>query len=129
MPRPALFALLALLFLPGACSSTGLVRATDAGTDTGGNPITCFESSAPNQGCIDCVKAMCPSQLAAAESGCADLFACECPGGYYVPSLAESCAAKAQEASCTSPASAFGQCEAQSCGGECTTASSSSSGG
>jgi hypothetical protein len=129
MPRPFLSALPALLLLAVACSSTGLVRATDAGTDAGGNPDTCFESSAPNQGCIDCVKAMCPSQLAAAESGCTDLFACECPGGYYVPGLAPSCAAKAQEASCTSPASAFGQCEAQSCGSECTTASGSSSGG
>lgn len=129
MSRPALFRLLPLLLPAVACSSTGLVRTSDAGSDAAGNPITCFESSAPNQGCIDCVKAMCPSQLAAAESGCTDLFACECPGGYYVPGLAESCAPKAQEASCTSPAAAFGQCEAQSCGGECTTASSGSSGG
>jgi hypothetical protein len=109
-----------MLLLAGACSSTGLVRPgdTDAGTSNG---KTCFESSAPNQGCIDCVEMTCAAQLGAFERGCVDLIDCECPGGYYSAGAAPSCTSQAQESSCAGPAQSFSQCEMQSCNGECTT--------
>ena len=116
-----------LLTLAGGCSSTGLVR-PDAVVESDAGK-TCFESSAPNQGCIYCVESSCAAQLGALQPGCSDFLDCECPGGFYSVSVAPSCAAKTQEATCVGPAQSFAQCVTQSCNGECTTSSGGSGSG
>jgi len=115
----------------GSSSSGG--SGGSSGSSSGGDN-SCLETSGSPPACISCIESQCGAQLSAVESGCSDLLNCECPGGVYNATAAQSCSAPGQQASCTGPAAQIDQCVTENCQSQCDTGSSggggsSSSGG
>ena len=86
---------------------------------------SCFETSGSSQACLTCVESQCASTLSSAESGCSAFLSCECPGGIYDQSVAESCAPLADQGSCEGSVEELGACEMQYCETPCGAVSSS----
>ncbi|HEX3346182.1 MAG TPA: hypothetical protein VHS09_16475 [Polyangiaceae bacterium] len=114
---------LLLPLLLGGCSSTGKVVPL-VELDAGGDYLQkCFESTAPNQGCIDCVETACVPPLEGLLGPCAALLQCECPGGYHSATAGASCSTQAKQGDCPAATSTFAACEAKSCSTECAASS------
>ena len=114
-------ALLGCSALVSACSSSSS-GAGGAGAGGGGDGSgTCSPFSTGNAACSPCAQASCGSQLSAAQSDCADFFACvqACGCG---SSCTLGCFPKAQAGSCAASYMSVGTCVKSSCASECSAA-------
>ena len=117
------------------CSSSNSSgsNSNGGGSGSGGGTNSCIASLTGGTGgsstCGSCESTNCSSQESGVETGCSDLLACICPGGTYNASLIGSCAAKAEEATCTSASQAMSACSSAHCASECNGSSTPDSGG
>ncbi len=132
---------LALLVLAAACggkisggvgqgggSSGSSSGGTSSGGSSSGGTNSCLETSGGSQACISCIESECGSQLTTTESGCSALISCECPGGIYSVTAANSCTSLGMEPSCMDTLPPLDACESQFCAGPCSGGGSSSGG-
>src|SRR5580704_13198404 len=106
-----------------ACSSN------NGGGVDGSSCISNSLSSTGNSACSPCLEASCSSLLGGFESACSDYLTCICPGGTLNQGLESQCSSKATEGTCNSSAQTLLSCIEANCQSQCTTVSSSGSGG
>lgn len=115
-----------------AVAMTAAAFACSSSSNGGGGSSQCASSFGPmgsgDTQCSSCTQSNCGSQISAIESGCSDYLSCICPNGTVDENLAQQCAPKAQESSCSSAESNIGSCVSAHCATECGSGSGSGSG-
>ncbi|HEX8791439.1 MAG TPA: hypothetical protein VF765_10855 [Polyangiaceae bacterium] len=116
-----------------AVALTGAAFACSSSSSNGGGASQCASSFGPmggstNTQCDSCTQSNCGSQISAVESGCNDYLSCICPNGTVDQNLAQQCAPKEQESSCSSAVSNISSCVSAHCSSQCGSGSSSGGG-